>query len=241
MGAEAALAAAVAVAFFVETITGFGGTVVAVALASFFVPVRDYLPAHVTVNVLLSAWIAARDRASIDRALLLQRVLPAMLLGFPLGAWAFSGLSAHAHGFEAAFGAFVALVGTWRLLAPGRTMGPRLANATLGLAGVVHGAFGTGGPMVVMALSRLGLDKHAFRATLSALWVVLSVFLLAVYAHDGVLGRDSFRLSAWLVPGLAVGMVLGQRVHARVDAERFRRGVDATLALAGVLILVRSL
>ena len=241
MWAELPLAVVVAVAFFVETITGFGGTVVAVALASFFVPVREYLPAHVSVNILLSSWIAVRDRASIDWSLLGRRVLPAMLLGFPLGAWAFSGLSEHARAFEAAFGAFVASVGAWRLLAPGRTLGPVAANGTLGLAGIVHGAFGTGGPMVVMAISRLGLDKHAFRATLSALGVVLSVGLLAVYAHDGVLGVQSARTSVVLVPGLIVGLALGQRVHARVDAGRFRRGVDATLTLAGLLILARNL
>ncbi len=235
------LALVVAVAFLVETVTGFGGTVVAVALASFFMPVREYLPAHVPVNLLLSTWIVARDWTAVDRPLLLRRVLPAMVLGFPLGAWVFSGLSEHHGALEAAFGAFVASVGAYRLAGPVAMLGPVATQGTLAAAGVVHGAFGTGGPLVVIALSRLGLDKATFRATLSALWMVLSCFLLALYAREGVLGENSARASAVLVPGLLVGSVAGQWLHARIDAERFRRAVDGMLLVAGLLLLGRNL
>lgn len=239
---ELLLATLVAVAFFVETVTGFGGTVVAVALASFLLPVREYLPAHVAVNVLLSAWIAARDAAAIDRALLLRRVLPAMLIGFPLGALAFTRMGTQTGRLEAAFGAFVAAVGAWRLLGPvGGAAGPARIGATLVSAGVVHGAFGTGGPLVVIAISSLGLDKRSFRATLSALWFLLSFALLAVYAWDGALGAASLRTSLVLVPGLIVGTLLGQRVHARVDPLRFGRAVNGMLLLAGLLLLARNL
>lgn len=236
-----ALAAVIAVAFFVETLTGFGGTVVAVALASFFMPVREYLPAHVPVNLVLSIAIVARDWNHVDRATLLRRVLPAMAVGFPLGAWAFSRLAEHQGALEAAFGAFVAVVGAWRLLGPTHELGRVATMGTLAAAGVVHGAFGTGGPLVVVAISRLGLDKQSFRATLSALWCVLSVFLLAVYAGEGVLDEESGRRSLWLVPGLVAGSLLGQVAHARIDPVRFRRAVDAMLVVAGCLLLWRNL
>ncbi|MBM4392789.1 MAG: sulfite exporter TauE/SafE family protein [Deltaproteobacteria bacterium] len=235
------LALVVTVAFLVETVTGFGGTVVAVALASFFMPVREYLPAHVPVNLLLSTWIVARDWAAVDRALLFRRVLPAMVVGFPLGAWAFSGLSAHHGVLEAAFGGFVALVGACRLAGPVAMLGPVATQGTLAAAGVVHGAFGTGGPLVVITLSRIGLDKATFRATLSALWIVLSFLLLALYAREGVLGEDSARASLVLLPGLLAGGLAGQWVHGRIDAERFRRAVDGMLLLAGLLLLWRNL
>ncbi|MFZ5478404.1 MAG: TSUP family transporter, partial [Myxococcota bacterium] len=118
---------------------------------------------------------------------------------------------------------------------------PRGGAVTLGAAGVVHGAFGTGGPLVVMALAGLGLDKRVFRGTLSALWALLAVGLLASYALAGALTRESFVTSLMLAPALAVGLLLGQRVHARLDPARFRAAVDVLLLLAGVVMLARTL
>lgn len=234
------LEAIVALAFFVEATTGFGATVVAVALGGAVLPVRELLPAFVPVNLALSLFVVGSDPAAVDRPTLFRRVLPAMLLGFPVGAVAFRLLGERAGALEVAFGAFVVAVAALRLFGIG-AVGRRTGVATLGLAGVVHGAFGTGGPLVVMTLGALGLDKRAFRATLAALWALLALFLLGSYALAGALTLESLRLSALLFPPMLVGLLLGQRVHARLDPARFRLAVDALLLVAGGVLLARTL
>lgn len=225
----------VAGAFFVEAVTGFGATVIAVAIGGAVMPIRELLPALVPVNLALSLALVSKDLEAVDRRLLFGRVLPLMLAGFPVGALAFRWLGARAGALEVVFGVFVVAVAVLRLLGATIRGGP----ATLALAGVVHGAFGTGGPLAVMALS--GLDKRAFRATLSALWALLSCALLTSYALAGSLGVESLTRSLWLSPAMLVGLGLGQIVHARLDPGRFRVAADALLLVAGGVLLARTL
>ncbi len=206
--AMAWLIAVVFAAFTVEAAAGFGATLVAVALGAFALPIELILPAFVPVNVALSATLAARGRADVDGRLLLRGVLPAVIVGMPVGY----------------FGA--------------RLGDPR----TLKLAfGVFVVALGSGGPMIVYVLGRtLGDDKSRFRATLSALWLVLNVALALSYAADGSLGRGSLARSLSLVPALLAGLWLGERIHARIHGPSFRRGVFALLVVAGTVTIARN-
>lgn len=232
----------VAGALIVEAVTGFGATVLTVAVGSLVLPIAELLPAYVPVNLLLSVGVAWRDRARVDRPLLLGRVLPAMLLGMPLGMWIFARLGAHAGAAELAFGLFVVAFALFRLLAREPARGALGAGglATLGAAGLVHGAFGTGGPLVILAIGRLGLDKGRFRATLAALWLLLSLPLLASFYAQGSLGAASATRSLALLPALAVGSIAGQFLHGRVSQATFARLVYGLLLVAGGVLVLRA-
>ena len=110
------------------------------------------------------------------------------------------------------------------------------------MAGVVHGAFATGGPMVVFVLGRtLGQDKARFRATLSVLWLVLNSILLVSFLVKGRLTQSSGLTSALFGVSMLAGFAAGEIAFRRVSAVRFRLGVFAMLGLAGALMLVTNL
>lgn len=254
----ALLAVSVALAFFLEAVTGFGGTLVAVSLGGALMPVRELLPAILPLNLVVSTLIVGRNPTAVDGKLLFRRVLPAMLLGFPVGAVLFQWLGARSGALEGALGLVVlGVTGAqlWNARFPPRSESTRGLQAAvggrgqpvgrmvaaLGIAGVVHGAVGVGGPIVVMTLGRLGLDKHVFRATLSALWALLGVALLVSYGLAGVLDATSLHRTLLLAPAMVLGLVAGQLVHARLDPARFRTAVDALLVAAGIVLVGRSL
>lgn len=236
----------VTLAFVVEAVTGFGATVLAVALGSFVLPVGELVPAFVPVNLLLSIAVALRDRGHVEARLLTTRVLPAMVLGIPVGFYLF-GLMGRATGAaEACFGLFVVVLGSSRLFGlwrrrPSVPLSRFAEGATLGAAGVVHGAFGTGGPLVIVALSRLGLPKSTFRATLATLWLVLSVPLLVGFAVQGRLGMESLHRSLALLPALVVGLVTGQVLHHRIRPDTFVASVYVLLTVAGMFLAARAM
>lgn len=240
------LEAVVALAFVVEAVTGFGATVIAVALGSFVLPVTELVPAFIPVNLILSLVVALRDRRFVDAPLLLRRVLPAMLLGIPVGLGLFSLMGRGSGVVEVSFGLFVFVLAVGRLVALWRRrvaapMHPAAELVTLGLAGVVHGAFGTGGPLVILVLGRLALPKSTFRATLASLWLLLSIPLLVGFAVQGRLGWESATRSLGLLPALGVGLVLGQVLHHRIRAESFVVVVYALLGVAGLILTSRAL
>jgi uncharacterized protein len=241
----ALLAAVVLLAFVVEAAAGFGGTVVTVSLASHAMPVGDVLARFIPVNVALSLYMVVRHRAHVSGKLLFGRILPFMGVGVVAGF--FTARAASPTWLKVVFGAFVSVLSVLELraLRGGRRSGEPLpgvvAAAALMGAGVLHGLFACGGPLAVWVVGREVSDKGAFRATLSALWLVLNIALVVGFAIDHKVTASTLRESAILVPALVLGIAVGERVHDRLSAERFRVAVFSLLLVASLVLLARSL
>jgi uncharacterized membrane protein YfcA len=234
------LAAIVLGAFAVEAATGFGATVIAVSLGVHLFPLDELLPVLVPLGLVLSVSIAWRERSHTDRRLLLRRILPLMVLGLALGLVVFERASNAA--LQRAFGAFVVAVAAlelWRgQRGAARALPPAASSAALLGAGVIHGMFSTGGPLLVWALGRAPVAKRVFRATLSTVWVVMGGALASAYALRGRLDGESLRATASLLPVLAAAWLAGDWLHHRLDEERFRRAVYALLLATGLTNLL---
>lgn len=239
------LAVLVFAAFAVEATLGFGGTVIVVSFGVLLMPLDELLFRVIPVNVALSAFLAARHARFIDLRLLGLRLLPLMLLGLPLGVLATRVFDGRV--LRGAFGVFVVLLAARELSrrklaeeAPPALPVP-LATALLLLAGAMHGAFGAGGPVAVyVAGRRFGADKARFRATLSALWLLLNLALVATYVQRGGVQGATLRESALLLPSVALGILVGEKAHATIPKERFATGVFAVLLVAGFVVLARA-
>ncbi|MEO7327102.1 MAG: sulfite exporter TauE/SafE family protein [Minicystis sp.] len=238
------LLAVVFVAFTIEASLGFGATLITVTLGMFLVKVSELLPAYVPVNMLLSTYLAVRYRQQIAWGFLFRRVVPLMAVGLPLGLWGAARVDESL--LKRAFGAFVIVLSALELgrarpvegAAPTR-LRPFDALVLL-VGGVVHGAFGTGGPMAVYVAGRTLTDKAVFRASLSLLWVVLNVVLVGTYAARGEIGLASLERSAGFAVALVAGIVVGEQLHRRVPAQRFRGVVFGMLLAAGAVLLLRG-
>ena len=248
--ADAALFALVTAAFILEAVLGFGATVLVVSLGAQFLAVDVLLPVYVPVNALLSAWILLRDARYVHVALLVRRILPFMGLGMAVGLSVPGSVDRGL--LLGGFGLFVmALAGPELLGVLRRRRGAgldahtplgRLASAlVLTAGGVIHGLFGSGGPMVVYFAGREQLDKSVFRATLAALWLVLSAVLVASFAVEGKMGATVAWRSASLLPALLLGAAVGEWLHHRVDVRLFRISVFVLLFLAGLSLAIRNL
>jgi uncharacterized membrane protein YfcA len=82
-------------------------------------------------------------------------------------------------------------------------------------------------------------DKHAFRATLSAMLMALSVARALGYAAVDELTLDSFLLCAAALPAMGLGLLVGDRIHSGLSQRAFQRVVCAALFLCGVPLLLK--
>ena len=232
-----AFAAIVALAFSVEATVGFGATMIAVALGVHLFSLGELLPVFVPLNVLVSSFLAVRGRAFVDRRLLLARILPRMGLGLAVGLVIFE--NAPHDLLRRIFAALVIALAALELvrIARGRQddpgVAPRAAGAVLVGAGVIHGMFSTGGPLVVWALGRSLTGKRAFRATLACVWLVLASTLTLAYTANDRIDGETLRATATLIPVLAVALSVGEWAHHRLDERRFRVLVYMLLLGAG--------
>jgi uncharacterized membrane protein YfcA len=241
------LAAILTIAFLTEAAIGFGSTLIVVSVAALFVPLTTLLPTYQPLAVGLSLVVAWRERAHIDGAFLRRAVLPLMVPGLVVGMILFRVWRAEALLFLVGVAiAGLALVELRRLLWPaaipvGGARTALLTGVVLVVAGVVHGLFGTSGPLVVWAASRTLEDKARFRATLSLLWLILGVTLIAGFVVDGTLTSSTLGHSAVLLPTMLLGYLIGDRVHHAVPQRAFRLGVCVLLVVAGVVLSTRAL
>jgi uncharacterized protein len=226
-------------AFATEGAIGFGGTVLAASIGAQVVPLDVLLPAFVPLNMLLSAWLLGRGLSAIAWRLLAVEVAPAVGVGAAIGLGLFHLQIKDV--LALAFAIFVVGLATLQLARPAeRPIGSVTRAGLLGLGGIAHGLFGTGGPMIVYVVRRRLTDKRAFRATLAVLWLVLNTALLVNFASAGLYGRTVAEVGGVLALTIVPGLVIGERVHRKLDAARFERVVWVVLLLAGGALAVRS-
>jgi uncharacterized membrane protein YfcA len=92
----------------------------------------------------------------------------------------------------------------------------------------------------VYVASRELPEKAVFRASLSAVWVLLNLLLLPRLWLEGNLSSSSLGTSGLLLLPLLAGIVAGEWIHHRLDERRFRVAVAVLLVAAGLTLLISS-
>lgn len=229
-------------AFFVGTVLGFGTTILTVTFSAQLLTLEEILPVIAPLNVALSLYLAIRHRQSIQWPLLLKRLLPAVGLGVPVGLALFN--LRDAQWLRLGFGLFVVAIASLQLFSPAaksqRPMGKRASLGMLGLGGVMHGLFNTGGPLIVYVLGREIDDKGEFRSTLAALFSVLTLVLIVDYVAVGLVTASTAKLTGIAVVPVLAGLLLGEIAHRKLDAVMFKRAVWGLLLLGGLILTVRT-
>lgn len=225
----------------VEATTGFGSIVIALSLGALALPVAAMLPVLVPLNLFMTSRLVWKYRQQVDRSLLLQRILPLMAVGTVAGYVLRPQLN------EQFLRLLLALLIIWfslrelaRLLRgqPGRAH-PRWRARLLTLgAGISHGLFASGGPLLVYSLAGSPLNKGQLRATLVTVWLALNLGLTLAFALDGSLVPALPRVAAFL-PVVLGGYLLGEFFHRRLDEQRFRLLIFSLLLLVGIALGLR--
>ncbi|MCC5812923.1 MAG: sulfite exporter TauE/SafE family protein [Ectothiorhodospiraceae bacterium] len=223
-------------AYTVEAMTGFGSIVIALSLGALLLPIPELLPVLVPLNIVLTGYLCLRHRRHIHRATLLKLILPLMTAGTVVGYFARPALGNNL--LQTLFGLLVlwfAARELWRLwrARPARVHGPLAARGLTFGAGITHGLFASGGPLLVYALAGSPLPKAQLRATLLTVWFSLNSLLTLVYLADGSLLPALPRVATYL-PVVLAGIVIGEWLHRRIDEVRFRQLVFALLGVTGL-------
>lgn len=230
-------------AYTIEAITGFGSIVIALSLGALLLPIPAMLPVLVPLNICMSGYLAWRNRQHIHWPTLLKLILPLMLIGMLLGYGLRPWLSGEL--LKALFGMLVLWFAARELLRMfrGHISPPHPSwlsrSLTLG-AGLTHGLFASGGPLLVYALAGTRLDKSQLRATLISVWFTLNSSMTVLFLLDGSLLPNLPRIASYL-PLLVIGVVLGEILHHRLNEQRFRQVVYSLLVVTGVLLLAKAM
>ena len=234
------LAAIVLISYTTQAMSGFGSTILALTLGIHFYSIDVLLPVLVPLDMIVNLYIVARHYQPINRSYLFRSILPAMGIGVLAGIIAFQYIEGDL--LKKLFGYLVILLSVrelFRLLRkrPEKIVLSNLkATGFICAAGIIHGIYASGGPLLIYAVSRLDLPKSIFRSTLSAVWFIFSVILTASYVIAGKLTAQSIKFIIIFLPMILIGILLGEWLHHRIDEYRFKLFVFAVLLFAGLSI-----
>ena len=237
-------AVVVVAAYLVQTATGFGAMLVCVTFGAQLIGLEEVIRLMVPLSFFQTGYIVIRHRDGIDWDLLLKRVLPLMAVGMAMAFLLLTRIGGPWLGL--AFGVMVLALSArdLRQLRLGDASvdkpisKPASVAALLG-AGVIHGIYAAGGPMLVYAIGREGLSKKAFRSTLSMVWIVLNLVLITRFVPAGDYDREVALDVLLLVPTVPLGILLGEWVHHKVDERSFKMAVLVLLVAAAISLIVR--
>ena len=230
---------AVMMAYGIEAMTGFGSIVLALSLSALVFDLQSLVPVMVTLNILMTGPLVIRHRAHIQWPLLLTRILPLMLTGTAIGIM----ITPYVPGAWAKF--LFALLIIWFALRAvlqqqPPAMPPLRRDITIGGAGITHGLFASGGPLLVYAIARLGLNKSQFRATLLTVWLTLNASMTLWFFISGRL-QQHYQHILWLIPCVVVGALAGNALHHKINEAVFLRVVFMLLLVVGGILAALSL
>jgi hypothetical protein len=225
----------------VETILGFGSTIIALSLGFHLLPLKILVPVLVSLALLQSIWLVGRWYRHIEWRLLGMKILPLAALGVVIGF--FSREMADEKTLKTLLGGFIIIVslGELYLIFFGKNINKEMpwygALPLLLGGGFFHGLFATGGPPIVYYAGRQIPTQAAFRASLSTLWLILNAGMITAFLIGGQLDWGKVRLTAWVLPGLIVGIFLGSLI--RIRDLWFKVLTYLLLFFSGVLLVIQ--
>lgn len=232
-----------------EGITGFGCIVIALPFITMLLGIKMTVPMLCVMSWCMAVFIVWRSWRSIQwKEFLFIAVFAG--LGMPAGIIMFDKMSPT--GLCLLLGCFMIGVGiqgtcvTLKQKKAGKT--PKkaqknfLMKVILFCGGIIHGAFGTGGPFVVIYAAKALTEKSLFRVTLSMLWLLLNSSRLAVWTIQGNIWTvQIWKYILYTFPFLLCGILLGDYLHHKVNEFVFRLCVYGMLTLSGAVMLYNNL
>lgn len=229
-------------AFLVRGLSGFGAGMFGIPLLAFVMPVHTAVPMFGLLVLCLFLFLSIRDWGVVVRDELVRLLLPT-LAGVAVGVLLFTHLDNRLllkllGGFLIAYSIYALAVHHFGL--PQVTCSHRWA-APIGFAGAVIDTLfgGGGGTLVVIYLHLRGVGRAAFRATVAVLWLAEMIARIAGYGAAGHYTVDIFLLWALLLPMMAAGTWVGERLGNRISQDTFSRLMALLLMLAGASLLAK--
>lgn len=140
------------------------------------------------------------------------------------------------------YGIVVILIGVKKLIrAETKELPVPVTYLALIAAGIMQGMFTSGGPFLVIYATAAMKDKKEFRATVSAIWTVLNIFLVIKMYKQGMYTGYVNRLVGITMLPVFGAIFIGNRIGKQLKQNTFLKLVYVLLILSGSILVFNFL
>ncbi len=242
LGLVVVIAAGAALAGFVQGLTGFGFSMVSLAVWAWMLD-----PALAAVLSVFGGWTGQVIAAvTVRRGFDLKLLLPFAVggaLGVPVGATILPLLDVST--FKVMLGLLLVIwcpIMIFSTRLPHIRRGGRVADGVIGLiGGVMGGLGGFSGVVPTLWCTLRGMSKDSQRVLVQNLNLLLLSLTLTAYLSSGLMTREVLPALAVVVPAMLIPALLGARLYTGISDQAFKRLVLGMLTAAGIAMLAAGL
>ena len=225
-------------AMLVQSLTGFGGALLALPLFALCLNVKQAVITFTLLQVVLNLILIIEARRHVQWKLVFMLLIGG-LIGVPIGAYGLATLPTS--GIRLIISVLTLIFGLLFLMNVKIRVRPTIANqvGTGLLSGLLGGAIAACGPPVTIYVMAQGWDKGAFRSTqltiFTCVWAVASFSYLTM----GLVTKPVITAFAFAIVPAAAASIAGLLLHRRISAPIFRLLTIWLIVLAGLGGLIR--
>ncbi|MGL5427310.1 MAG: sulfite exporter TauE/SafE family protein [Cetobacterium sp.] len=221
----------------IQGITGFAGTVLAMPPGIFLQGIDTAKMVLNILGILSSIWIIAISYKDIDWKEV-KKIILFMIVGVGVGMKLFTMLPLDI--LLRVYAIFIILMALKGMFVKGEIKTPEwFLIGVIFLAGIIHGMFVSGGPLIMIYVAKKLKTKSSFRATLAIVWIVLNSYLAFSHFNEGLFTPQNIRLCLLSIPPFAVGMLAGNILHDKMSQASFLKLSYILLSISGMSLLVK--
>ena len=190
-----------------------------------------------------NAWQVWQFRHARDSAPVLPRLLLAGSLGMLLGTWLLA--SVQPQYLEAAVALVLAAYVALRITSPAFGLGAdrarRMAPGVGLAAGMLQGATGLSGPIGITYFHAMRLGRPHFILATGSMFLLFSSLQVPLLGVIGAADAATLRIGLMCLPAMAAGLIVGNRLAARLKGRVFDWLVLGVLCWTSLSLLYRAL
>lgn len=219
----------------IQSITGFAGTLLAMPFSIRLVGVVEAKTVLNIFTLIACLVISIQNRRYVNYKVL-AKMAAGMLIGMIIGIWLFEQVPLQILlTFYAVLIILIALKKMfWKkeITLPGWVM-----VMVLVAAGIIHGMFLSGGALLVIYAVCVLKDKAEFRATISAVWVLLNSLLIVMSYQAANYNTATIKAILISMIPLVLSVKIGNILYKKINQQQFLKVTYVLLLISGASLL----
>ncbi len=230
------VAVAIFFGFFVQTVVGFAGSLIALPLLLLSFALPDAIAFISIFYIFSSVFLINKEWNNIDFTILSKLALPTVM-GVVLGILVLAFTNPVL--LKKGLGVFIILYIIYVSLIKADFHVGRKFNAMLGiLGGFFSGVFSTGGPLYVISVKNMAIDIKTFRATMIGIMGLITLVRIPMLSVSGVLKPDHWKTALIIFPVFLLAQYMGKVVYSKIDEFYFKKVLLVLLFFSGTVLII---
>jgi uncharacterized membrane protein YfcA len=225
-------------AFFIQSLTGFGSALIAMPLLVSLIGIDKAAPMFALVAQVAGLGMLFRYRKEWDWRSV-WRVALGAIFAVPIGIWGAQQINERLAmlllGILTLTYALYALSGIG--VPKAKQSNPQWAFGIGAASGLLHGAYNTGGPPLVMYGNSQQWSPPEFKANVQSLFFINGVLAISTHALSGRINSDVLLHFLVAIPVVFIAQKIGFSLDKYINPALFRKGVLILLVIIGIQLI----